>query len=61
MAETSPNRQKTLGKGEIARYEKFLLYPQCFQKTCSAGLVLERVKVLCTACIPMWNTDMVKE
>ena len=23
----------TLGKGEIARYERFLLFPQCFQKT----------------------------
>ena len=21
-----------VGKGEIARYEQFLLYPQCFQK-----------------------------
>ena len=21
------------GKGEIARYEQFLLFPQCFQKT----------------------------
>ena len=23
-------------KGEIARYEQFLLFPQCFQKTCPA-------------------------
>ena len=23
----------TVGKGEIARYEQFLLFPQCFQKT----------------------------
>ena len=23
-------------KGEIARYEQFLLFPQCFQKTCTA-------------------------
>ena len=22
----------TVGKGEIARYEQFLLFPQCFQK-----------------------------
>ena len=22
-------------KGEIARYEQFLLFPQCFQKTCT--------------------------
>ena len=27
-------KEKTLGgKGEMARYEPFLLYPQCFQKT----------------------------
>ena len=26
----------TAGKGEIARYEQFLLFPQCFQKTCTA-------------------------
>ena len=28
--------ENTLGKGEIARYEQFLLFPQCFQKTCNA-------------------------
>ena len=26
----------TLGKGEIARYKQFLLFPQCFQKTYTA-------------------------
>ena len=31
-----------MGKGEIARYEQFLLFPQCFQKACSQG----RKKVL---------------
>ena len=25
--------ENTVGKGEIARYEQFLLVPQCFQKT----------------------------
>ena len=36
MAESSPKEQKILwGKGEIARYEQFLLFPQCFQKTCN--------------------------
>ena len=25
-----------VGKGEIDRYEQFLLFPQCFQKTCTA-------------------------
>ena len=28
--------EKTLGKGEIACYEQFLLFPQCFQKACTA-------------------------
>ena len=40
--------ENTVGKGEIARYEKFLLFPQHFQKICIAdtwklGLVWERV------------------
>ena len=25
------------GKGEIAHYEQFLLFPQCFQKACFPG------------------------
>ena len=25
--------EKTVGKREIDRYEQFLLFPQCFQKT----------------------------
>ena len=25
-----------MGNGEIARYEQFLLFPQCFHKTCTA-------------------------
>ena len=29
--------ENTVGKGEIARYEQFLLFPQCFQKTCFPG------------------------
>ena len=28
--------ENIVGKGEIARYEQFLLFPQCFQKTCTA-------------------------
>ena len=27
--------ENTVGKGEIVRYEQFLLFPQCFQKTCT--------------------------
>ena len=26
-----------MGKGEIARYEQFLLFPQCFQIACFPG------------------------
>ena len=26
--------ENTVGKGEIAGYEQFLLFPQCFQKAC---------------------------
>ena len=26
--------ENTVGKGEIARYEQFLLFPKCFQKAC---------------------------
>ena len=29
--------ENTVGKGEIARYEQFLLFPQCFQKACFSG------------------------
>ena len=28
--------ENTVGKGEIARDEQFLLFPQCFHKTCTA-------------------------
>ena len=28
--------ENTMGIGEIARYEQFLLFPQCFQKTFTA-------------------------
>ena len=30
--------ENTVGKGEIARYEQFLLFPQCFQKACFLGV-----------------------
>ena len=26
--------ENTVGKGEIARYEQFLFFPQCFLKAC---------------------------
>ena len=28
--------ESTTGKGEITNYEQFLLFPQCFQNTCTA-------------------------
>ena len=28
--------ENTVEKGEIACYEQFLLFPQCFQKTCTS-------------------------
>ena len=35
MAESlSKQVENTVGKGEIACYEQFLLFPQCFQKAC---------------------------
>ena len=42
--------ENTAGKGEFARYEQILLFPQCVHKTCTAdtqkpGLVCERLKV----------------
>ena len=30
--------ENTAGKGEIAHYEQFLLFPQCFQKACFPGV-----------------------
>ena len=30
--------ENTVGKGEIARYEQFLIFPQCFQKTSTADM-----------------------
>ena len=34
----SKQEENTVGKGEIARYEQFLLFPQCFQKACFPGV-----------------------
>ena len=50
MTESPLNRlKKTVGKGEIVHYGEFLLFPQCFQMTCTAdtykpGLVWKTVK-----------------
>ena len=29
--------ENTVGKGEIAHYKQFLLFPECFQKACFQG------------------------
>ena len=29
--------ENSVGKGEIAHYEQFLVFPQCFQKACFPG------------------------
>ena len=31
--------ENTVGKGEIAHYEQFLIFLQCFQKTCTADTI----------------------
>ena len=53
MAELSKWVGNTFGKGEIAHYEQFLLFPKCFQKACFPGpskgvIVWEWVKDLVT-------------
>ena len=45
--------ENTVGKGEIALYEQFLLFRQCFQKACYPGaskgvIVWEWVNLTCT-------------
>ena len=30
--------ENTVEKGEIACYEQFLVFPQCFQKPCTADM-----------------------
>ena len=38
MEESYPKQvENTVSKGEIALYEQFLLFPQCFQKACFPG------------------------
>ena len=34
--------ENTVGKGEIARYEQFLLFQQCFQKASTADMTKTR-------------------
>ena len=38
LVESSKRLENTVGKGEIACYKQFLLFPQCFKKNCLADL-----------------------
>ena len=38
MTEVLGTGRKHFGKGEIACYEQFLLFPRCFQKNCTADM-----------------------
>ena len=54
--------ENTVGKGEIARYEQFLLFPQCFQNACFPGaskgvIVWEWDKIL-IRCTNLVNFDL---
>ena len=40
--------ENIVGKGEIARYKQFLLFPQCFQETCTADTIGQ------TVCFANW-------
>ena len=52
MKKLSKQVENDVGKGKIARYEQFLLIPQCFQKACflgaSKGVVVWEWVMLCT-------------
>ena len=64
----SKRAENTVGKGEIARHEQFLLFPQCFQKACfpgaSKGVIVwewvkqttieSRVFLVCNTCGRHW-------
>ena len=56
------SKENTVGKGEIACYEQFLLCPQCFQKACFPGvskgvIVWEWVKKHCGKTRKCWKTQ----
>ena len=47
--------ENTVGKGEIARYEQFLLFPPCFQKICTADQGLFGKGLRGPRSIPSWQ------
>ena len=66
IAELSKQEENTVGKREIACYEQFLLFPQCFQKACIPGaskgvIVWEWVNEICPLVKLKLNTfDMLR-
>ena len=42
--------ENTVGKEKIAHYEQFLLFPTCFQKTCTAESPLSMLYILSFFC-----------
>ena len=51
-----------MGKGEIVRYEQFLLFPQCFQEACLASkgvIVWEWVKAVDCLIEVISNTGLI--
>ena len=49
--------ENTVGKGEIVRYEQFLLFQRCFPEACAEdmknpGIVWKRVKMYPQVCFP---------
>ena len=52
--------ENTVGKGEIAHYEQFLLFPQCFQKACfpgaSKGVIVWEWAIFSKANTIIWKT-----
>ena len=56
--------ENTVGKGEIARSEQFLLFSQCFQKACfpgaSKGVIGWECVIENTSTFPVWRKRSLK-
>ena len=50
-----------MGKGEISRYEQFLLFPQCFQTACFPGASKGVVVREWVNSVPYFDTSALKE
>ena len=62
MEDSYPKQvENTVGKGEIARYEQFLFFPQCFEKACFPGvskgvIVCEWVKSILSPAVTAYGS-----